>query len=263
MALFFFLSLFSSAFPLQEKPEAVVKRLTLVRASLYQLQDEELQGEYANYTHLYLADETPERVRGMAEMTLIRLADVLDQPPHVRAQLAARKAEEGRAAAAERRREEERGEEARQERRQQQQMNRAAFEAWAPLWRGVHARPMADILEGSSARALAKRLQNRAELRLAVLAPGQVRAMHPSNFTAMGTTGLSPTELRAIYHALEVSAVTNASAVQYMGMLQGKIKQLPPYEPEVVPSLDELEEEPDGQDASGESEGTNEDGDEP
>ena len=43
---------------------------------LYRLADADLQAEYGWYTSVYLADDTPEPIKGMCEMTLIKLGEV-------------------------------------------------------------------------------------------------------------------------------------------------------------------------------------------
>ena len=45
-------------------------------------------------------------------------------------------------------------------------------------------------------------MQNHAELRLVTMDPEEVRRLPPGRFTAMGTSGLEPTEVRAVLHAL-------------------------------------------------------------
>ena len=47
---------------------------------MHRLSDADLQAEYQWYTQLYLADETGAGVRGMAEMTLIKLGELVDKP---------------------------------------------------------------------------------------------------------------------------------------------------------------------------------------
>ena len=51
---------------------------------MYRLSDVDVQAEYAWYTQIYLADETAAAVRGMAEMTLIKLGEIVDKPQNVR-----------------------------------------------------------------------------------------------------------------------------------------------------------------------------------
>ena len=61
---------------------------------LYRLCDAELRAEYRWYTSVYLAEDTDAKVRGMAEMTLIRLGEIVDQPQRKRIKLIERQAEE-------------------------------------------------------------------------------------------------------------------------------------------------------------------------
>ena len=65
---------------------------------LHQLQDDELQEEYAWYSALYLDEKCEAAVRGMAEMTLMKMGDLLDTPHAKRVKLVAKAAEEQRQA---------------------------------------------------------------------------------------------------------------------------------------------------------------------
>merc|ERR1712185_299641 len=72
---------------------------------IYKLPDDELQAEYERYTQLYLDERTPAAVRGMAEMTLIKLGEIVDKPQRKRIQMVERAADEQRQAAEARERE--------------------------------------------------------------------------------------------------------------------------------------------------------------
>ena len=55
---------------------ASVRRYAERDLHLYRLSDSDLMAEYARYTTIYLADETAHVVRGMAEMTVIKLGEL-------------------------------------------------------------------------------------------------------------------------------------------------------------------------------------------
>ena len=57
---------------------------------MYRLADDDLQAEYEGYTQMYLDDATSAPVRGMAEMTLIKLGEIVDKPQHRRIKSARR-----------------------------------------------------------------------------------------------------------------------------------------------------------------------------
>jgi len=197
---------------------------------MYKLPDEELKAEYERYTMLYLDERTPAGVRGMAEMTLIKLGEIVDKPQRKRIQMIERAAEEQRAAAEQREREQAQTQQQQAERKRQAAMNAAAYSVCAPLWRAVAA---LETLDGASeaTRALARRLQNRAELQLVVLPPEQVRRLPPGRFTAMGTSGLQPAEVRAVLYALQAAHAAGAPALRYVRMLEDKMPELPDYVP--------------------------------
>ena len=84
------------------------------------------------------------------------------------------------------------------ERARQTEMNRAAHAICAPLWTRLLAEMAADpAAMEPAARALAKRVSNRAELRLATLSAADAKRLPPGSFVAMGTSGLKPIEVRA------------------------------------------------------------------
>ena len=61
---------------------------------LYRLSDSDLQAEYARYSAMYLDDDTSSAVRGMCEMSLIKMGEMVDKPQARRIQMVARQAEE-------------------------------------------------------------------------------------------------------------------------------------------------------------------------
>ena len=73
---------------------------------LYRLADGEIAAEYQWYTSIYLAEDTAAAVRGMAEMTLIKLGEIVDQPQRKRVKMIERQAEEAKRAKEAREREE-------------------------------------------------------------------------------------------------------------------------------------------------------------
>ena len=200
---------------------------------MYRLSDVDVQAEYAWYTQIYLADETAAAVRGMAEMTLIKLGEIVDLPQAKRAKMIERQAEEAKRAKEAREREESRSATERAEKQRQTGMNQQAYAECRALWEPLH--PL-DATKSTAAlseadRALSKRVSNRAELRLVLTSAEDVKRMPPGSFVAMGTSGLQPTELRAVLHALHVAGPTGSGALRFIGMLQARVADLTDFEP--------------------------------
>ena len=65
---------------------------------LFRLSDTDLRAEYERYTQMYLDERTNVQTRGMAEMTLIKLGEIVDKPQQKRIKMLERAAEEQRAA---------------------------------------------------------------------------------------------------------------------------------------------------------------------
>ena len=126
---------------------------------MFRLSDEHIRAEYEAYTQMYLEDATPASVRGMAEMTLIKLGELVDKPQARRIKMVEKAFEEQRAAVERRKREAEQGEKAAKERARQDTMSAKAHEACVRVWRAVHSNPNVH-LAGAEAQALAKRLHN-------------------------------------------------------------------------------------------------------
>ena len=84
-------------------------------------------------------------------------------------------------------------------------------------------------------RTLARRVSHRAELKLVVITFDEVRKMPPGRFTAMGTSGLLPVEMRAVLHAIHQANPPGASAMQFGAMLGVRVAQLADFEPERTP----------------------------
>lgn len=194
---------------------------------MYRLPDEDIKAEYVFYTSLYLGEQTAANVRGMAEMTLIKLGEIVDMPQAKRAKLIERQAEEARRAREARELEESRSATQRAERLRQAAMNEQAYVECRARWEQLTTAMLAGGYGLSdAARALAKRVAHRSELRLVTAAPQDVKRMPPGTFVAMGTSGLTPTELRAVLHALVTAAPPGAGAQRFTAMLEEKVAQL-------------------------------------
>jgi len=168
----------------------------------------------------------------MAEMTLIKLGEVVDMPQVKRSKLIERQAEEARKAREARAREEGRSATERAERQRQAVMNEQAYIECRACWEQLTVAMMAGSAAVSeSARTLAKRVAHRAELRLVTSAPADVKRLPPASFVAMGTSGLEPTELRAVLHALTLAGSTSTAAQNLVAMLQGKVAALDDFVP--------------------------------
>ena len=163
-------------------------------------------------------------------MTLIKLGEIVDKPQRKRIQMLERAADEQRQAAEARERDKAATAASAAEAQRQNGMNAKAYAVCAPLWRACAS---LETLEGASeaTRSLAKRLQNRAELQLVVLDAEQIRRLPPGRFTAMGTSGMQPAEIRAVLHALITSGVQGAPATRFADMLKAKLPSLPDYVP--------------------------------
>jgi hypothetical protein len=168
----------------------------------------DLQAEYERYTILYLADKTTKHVRGMAEMTVIKLGEMVlpvVKPQAKRIAMVAQQLEEARLANEASLRELAAGAQAREQRTKLEAMNKTAFDACVPMWRELIARER--IARGGGRRGdaaaaadanpngeggdgggeggggsglgdvaqLTKRLLRRPELRVALESPDKVR----------------------------------------------------------------------------------------
>ena len=151
----------------------------------------------------------------MAEMTLIKLGEMVDKPQAKRIQLMARQIEEAKRAEEARKREAEASAADREKKLKQEAMNKRAYETCAPVWRGVLERAKARNGSGTDSGALVKRLSNRSELKIVVSEPEVVRKMPPGTFVAMGTNGLTPVEIRCIAYALRLASVAGAAQLRF------------------------------------------------
>ena len=194
---------------------------------------------YVDYSSMYLADDTGAATRGMAEMTLIKLGELVDQPRARREKMVERQAEEARQARQLRQKELERSAEERTERTRQAGMNEASYAECRAHWEQL---TMAVMGGGhglrEEARVLAKRVAQRVELRLVTMPRDDVRRLPPGAFVAMGTSGLAPTELRAVLHALLAAAPPGAAAQRFLAMLQERVTKLDDYEPSGIEFYD-------------------------
>lgn len=199
---------------------------------LYRLSEADIKAEYVFYTRQYLGDDTKPTVRGMAEMTLMKLGEIVEQPQVKRSKLIERQLEDARKAREAREREESRSVGQRAERQRQAEMNKQAYIECRGRWEQLREAMMASTPGlTDTARTLGKRVANRSELRLVLMPPDDVRRMAPGSFVAMGTNGLEPTELRAVAHALSEAAPTGAGAQRFMAMLHEKVAKLDDFVP--------------------------------
>ena len=202
---------------------------------MYNLSDADIRGEYVYYSSLYLGDQTAANVRGMAEMTLIKLGEIIDMPQAKRAKLIERQATEARKAREARQREEGNSIKERAERQRQFEMNEQAYYECRARWEQLTQAMMAGGYGlHDEARALAKRVAHRSELRLVTMPPDGVKRMPPGTFVAMGTSGLQPTEMRAVLHALVAAGPTGAAAQNFTSMLTEKVMKLDDYVPSPI-----------------------------
>jgi hypothetical protein len=168
----------------------------------------------------------------MAEMTLMKLGEILELPQAKRAKLIERQAEESRRAREARAQEERRSVADYAERERQATMNEQAYVECRGRWEQLTTAMLAGgygLHDG--ARALAKRVAHRAELKLVTTAPEEVRRLAPGSFVAMGTSGLEPTELRAVMHALVLAATPGAAAHKFLTMVEEKVMALDDFAP--------------------------------
>ena len=113
-------------------------------------------------------------------------------------------------------------------------MNQAAYDEcrarWLPLLAHLEEDALMTALSDAE-RTLARRVSHRAELKLVVITFDEIRKMPPGRFTAMGTSGLLPVEMRAVLHAIHQANPPGASAMQFGEMLGVRVAQLADFEP--------------------------------
>ena len=119
-------------------------------------------------------------------------------------------------------------------RHKQNRMNQAAYDEcrarWLPLLAHLEEDALMTALSDAE-RTLARRVSHRAELKLVVITFDEIRKMPPGRFTAMGTSGLLPVEMRAVLHAIHQANPPGASAMQFGEMLGVRVAQLADFEP--------------------------------
>ena len=200
---------------------------------LWRLADADILKEYNWYTTVYLGEDTPPPVRGMAEMIVIKLGEVVHKPQRIRIKLMERQIEEKKAAKEAREREASKNASEPELRDKQNRMNQAAFEECRARWLPLLAEMEKDALStelNDEERALARRVSYRAELKLVVTSVDEVRKLPPSRFTAMGTSGLKPAEMRAVLYAVhQANLASVASAMQFITLLSEKVAELPDF----------------------------------
>ena len=200
---------------------------------LWRLADADILKEYNWYTTVYLGEDTPPPVRGMAEMIVIKLGEVVKKPQQIRIKLMERRIEEEKAAKEAREHDAAKHASEPELRDKQNRMNQAAFEEcrarWLPLLAEMEKGALSTELNDEE-RALARRVSYRAELKLVVTSLDEVRKLPPSRFTAMGTSGLKPTEMRAVLYAVhQANLASVASAMQFIALLSEKVADLPDF----------------------------------
>ena len=115
-------------------------------------------------------------------------------------------------------------------------MNQAAYDECRLLWTKLHTLEPEQLQSlPDEVRALARRVANRSELRLVVAETADVRRMPPGTFVAMGTSGLKPTELRAVLHAMQTASPPGAASQRLATMLLEKVTPLQDYQPSESP----------------------------
>ena len=177
-------------------------------------------------------------MRGILEMQLIKLGELVDLPQQRRIQKLERELEELR------QRQRARAEQVISSRvvaddaARQKEMNTRAYRACAAFWRRVAA--TAEVIgriptlaaTPSRTSKLTRRLLNRPELRLLlVLEPEEIHRLPPGTFAAMGTSGLSAGELRAVHHSLGLAKPPGGAAAGFIAMVAEKLGTLPDFDP--------------------------------
>ena len=194
---------------------------------LLQLDDGALREEYLRHTEAYLDAKTPPALRGMAEMLVIRLGELINKPQHVRKEQAEQLRRGGSAdkpsaaQAASRTEERERMANAAAVAAQHTRWNAEAFEQ-------LHAKLAAAVKDPASDPVGFQRLANRQELQLVMMTSREAARLTYAQMQAWGTGGLQPSELRAVLHAVESKGVSGKPAQQFKEQLRAKMVDLPP-----------------------------------
>jgi hypothetical protein len=193
------------------------------------LSDELLRQEYLKHTNAYLDPSTPAPLRGMAEMLVIKMGELVNRPRELRAQEAERmraqqaigqwRPETAAPVAA-------RGPSA------------AQLKAWneRAFWH-VHSQLAAALRDANSNRAAFQRLCNRHELQLILMTPAEMAAITQAQMQAWGTGGLQHLELRAALFALQRNPLSGRPAALFVQLLTAKVRELPPPD-SLLPAAD-------------------------
>jgi len=198
--------------------------------AMTRLSDSLLQQEYVAHTKAYLDSDTPPALRGMSEMLVIRMGDLVQRPHELRVQQAERMRSQA-AAAAER---PARGASTPAatgsvDLSQQREWNERAF------WH-VHNRLATALSDPDAHAATFQRLCNRHELQLVLMTSAELRSLTQAQMQAWGTSGLDPLELRAALFSLERNPLPGKPAQQFVQQLMQRTRALPPVElPPVAP----------------------------
>ena len=163
---------------------------------LHQLSDEALQREYVQQSEAYLDQGTPPALRGMSEMLLIKLGELMTKPRHVRIAMGQRAREARATAATNASLSASVGEPAIMWKREAE-WNRQAYDSLRAALTATLQAP-----DAPAHAELFKRLCNRHELRLILMTQQEASRLMHSEQQAWGTSGLKPIELRSILHAI-------------------------------------------------------------
>ena len=189
---------------------------------MLQLSDAHLQQEYLRHTETYLDPATPNAIRGMAEMLVIKLGELTKKPYAARVEMADAQ-QRGRALAA--------AATARPVSAPdgvskhagslptQEALNDAAYQSLRAQLTSVLKAP-------ESNPALFQRLANRHELQIVLMTHAEARRLTHSQMQAWGTSGLQPQELRAVLHAITHAPINGKAAVQFKEQLRVKVRDL-------------------------------------
>jgi hypothetical protein len=185
--------------------------------ALVVLPDEDLREAYRMFTLVYTHEHDPlvlewlqlgavsDNVHNFIEVQVMKIATLLDQPEHVRAE---RHEREKRARAEQVSRQERMREEQAREAAllvQLHALDQHAYDEVAPLMRR--------LADGDGDEKSLKRYQRRRELGLLTMAPNELRERVPTfEWSQMMTSGLSPQEVRALAHFLRLPGVPPSSA---------------------------------------------------
>jgi len=192
---------------------------------LHQLSDEALQREYVQQSEAYLDQGTPPALRGMSEMLLIKLGELMTKPRHVRIAMGQRAREARATAATNASLSASVGEPAIMWKREAE-WNRQAYDSLRAALTATLQAP-----DAPAHAELFKRLCNRHELRLILMTQQEASRLMHSEQQAWGTSGLKPIELRSILHAISHVLVLNGRpALQFKEQLKAKVRELPPPE---------------------------------